>query len=226
MRRTLSPAQISGARGFLREGLVEFSQNCGISNVTLSTIEKGDTQASHKTEEKIISYVQSRGFEFSDDGGVRPSQGLLFRLRGRKAFEALYQKVYEEMQRSGTEKLVRVNNTDERKYLGWYGKTPFDHSERMVDLGVEYHIMTEYGDRYAPCAYGTYRWTPKGEFSYASDYIFGDYCGIISFKEDPEDTTIFLLQDKDIAETRKQAFDILWRRGTEVENPIIDVNDL
>jgi DNA-binding XRE family transcriptional regulator len=95
----VTAAQIRAARALLDWKQDDLADQIGLTKFSISKIERGETDGSVQTQQKILEVFTRAGVEFID-GGVRPTQSTITIHRGMEGFCAFFDDVYEVILRS------------------------------------------------------------------------------------------------------------------------------
>lgn len=202
--------QLRTARALLDLSQQDVSEGTGISANALGRIERGDASPKDKTLDKLVSFYQGGGVEFTDRDGVRRNQQLVWQLQGRDGFRTWMNMLYDFVSSEGGK--ITLLNGPPGRFIDWLGEDWYAaHAERMRDLGcdIDFRIITEEGEKnFLASGFAEYRWLPKTQFNDRSVYVFGDHSAFFDFNE--EELRIVVITQRLIAQTQQMAFDALW----------------
>ncbi len=210
--------QIRAARALIGWSQGDLAERAELSQTGIARIENGTNQPSSTTLAKIVDAFDSAGIEFIDDSGVKKRTNEIRILRGQKGFWAFYDDVYETIKEFGGE--ICISNNDEENCDKWFGvKKWHEHKNRMVGLSkarnFNFRILVKEGDCHfvvPECA--EYRWIAKERFSDVPFYVYGEKLAI--FLYEPDDVSIFVIDNSKIAETYKIQFSIMWDQAIPI----------
>ena len=214
----ISPDQIRAARALLDWNQGKLAEEARLSIDLVSKIEKGDSQGSVKSRQKIFDVLDKGGIEFLDNDGVRKKTSGMQTLKGREGFLEFIWDVYETVKNEGGE--VCVSNVKEDDFEYWLGDQDEIQAEKMASLtNINFKILIETGDtNFSAGSYAEYRWVDKETFSSVPFYVYGDKLAMILFKEDVK---IYVIHDADIANAQRVQFAVTWESA---DIPVIKGN--
>lgn len=212
-------SQIAAGLALLDMSQAELAENTGISKPTISNLLKPSIgwETKSSTRNKIISFLESRGIEFTEHEGVKKSPSILT-LRGREGFRYFMEDVYDVSKTVGGE--MCIHNARPANWLKWLGEDWYDmHKERMLEAYKEkkfrYRISVQKHDyTFIAKAYAEYRWVPDEIFNQQSVYVYGDRLALMCFSETSAE--IFVLRKQEFAESFMAIFDLMWNSVTEI----------
>lgn len=207
----LTPKQIRAARVYLEWSQDDLAEKSGLAVSTIRNIEGGMNVPSGKSanqlEQAFADYI-----EFLPTGGFQPKQETVQIYKGRAGFIDFFWDVYATVKSMGGE--ICVSNVNEKDFLFWLSEEPAQkYKDAMAALEKNYQFKTLIceGDAYfAGGKYSEYRWVPKTEFGAVPFYVYGDKLAIILFDQD---VSVYLLENKKIADAYRMQFDSAWSRA-------------
>lgn len=208
---SISAAQARAAQallGLLQKDVYTF---LGVTRQSMAVFEKTGKGIGVEKIEKLQSFYEDRGVEFLDYDGVRMRPSGIFRvLRGSEGFKEFIYDVYNTVKDVGGH--ICVTNVDERQFEKWQGAYADDYLSKMAAVtNLSFQIVVNEQDTYYTASkYATYRHLPAHRFGGVPTYIYGDKKAEILFEE--EDVTIFLFDNKQLADAERFQFEMIWER--------------
>ena len=210
--------QIRAARALLEWDAEDLAKHAGLSRDTVFNIENGVVQARGGSMEKIVQAFDDNGVEFTDNSGVRLKPQNVQTYEGRDGFVRFFESIHTHIQSHGGD--ICVSGVDESLFVKYQGEFAKTHMGKMAELAkarpnFRMRILIEEGDlNFAASNYASYKWQPKGSFSPASFYVFGDRLALISFSHDPAPYVI-VINSNAFAESYRHSFDLAWTNALE-----------
>lgn len=216
---SITKYQISAAMALLGINQAELSNGTGISKPTISNYLKPNSgwETKESTKQKIVSFLRSRGIEFTDGNGVRERSSLLT-YSGQEGFRRFMDDVYEVAQEIGEE--ICLFNARPANWIKWLGEEWYNsHSERMQEVRKENHfdfrVTAERGDySFIGGKFAEYRWVPDRLFNQESVYVYGNRLALMDFNE--ANVKIFVLYKQEFADSFRAMFNHIWETATEI----------
>jgi len=210
----ISAGQIRAAMGLLNVKQSDFAETIGVTRQNMSKFlnEKVNSAIGIKKINEMRKALEEMGIEFLEHDGVRfKPTGVLRVLRGSEGFKEFIYDVYDTVQDKGGH--VCVSNVDESQFERWQGAHADDYLAKMAKVrDLKFQILVREGDDYhTASAYAEYRQLPAQFFDNVPTYIYNDKKAEILFSED--DVTIFLFENKQLADAQRKHFKILWERA-------------
>lgn len=200
--------QIAAARCLLGFTQKDLAVHTDVKASQLSNFERGKTDLSVRTIDKLTDFIHDQGIEFIENDGVRRKPSLR-ELRGYKGFRTFAEDVLQTVQDGGD---VCVANVDERKFAHWRGTYAHEYRARMAEISrdkiLNFRILVEQGDDYQVASdYAQYKFLSKGQFANVPYYIYGHKVATILFDED---VRVFIHENKDLASAYRTNFQLMW----------------
>ena len=209
----LSGPQISAAMSLSKMTQDQLAAAAGVGRNTLSRTINDTAETKDETLENIRRALEGRGVEFLDNQGVRLKPHSLDTFEGHDGFVRFFKFIHEHLATNGGD--ICVSGVDEKLFLKYQGEFAKVHMEKMAELSkrrpdLKMRILIADGDyNFVASNYASYRWQPKGLFSPAAFYVFGDCLALISFTNDPAPLVI-LIKSAAFADGYRHSFDIAW----------------
>lgn len=207
----LTPREIRAARVYLDWNQDDLAERSGLSVATVRNIESGTGIPSSKSIE-ALDRALSEYLDFLPNGGFTPKSETLKVLKGRSGFIDFIWDVHNVVKAAGGE--ICVSNVDEKDFLIWLGEEEaqkYKDAMAALDKDFFFKILIREGDDYfAAGKYAEYRWVPEHEFSNVPFYVYGDKLAILLFDKE---TSVYILQNKKIADAYRAQFSVLWNRA-------------
>jgi transcriptional regulator with XRE-family HTH domain len=203
--------QIKAARGLLDWTQEDLANRAGLHVDQVRKFEIGKAQKIGILD-AIYKAFTAQGLDFVD-GGVVQRKYEIRTLHGQAGFWEFYDDVYETVREHGGD--IFVHNVDESLFVKWLGERDALYDERMGGLSnFKQKIIIREGDTNFAASFGTteYRWAAKGEFHSSTPfYLYGKKLAMIMF--DPNDVSIFIIDQPRIAESYRTLFLSSWERA-------------
>lgn len=207
----ISPNQLRSARAYLDISRNDVADITGIGVQTLSDLENGKTASPRtSTLETLRLLYESRGLEFTEDGGIRPHGLRSKHLRGTDGFRELMDDVYEQARTVGGK--IRLWNARPSNWTKWLGQDWYAaHTQRMQPLlpNISFHVTCKEGEtNFIGGKHSEYRWVPEKIFNEQAIYCFGDRIAFMNFE--PESVDIYVLYNRAFSDSFRLLFDLVW----------------
>ena len=209
----IESGQLRAARALLNIGLKDVSSATNIGSGTISDIENEKTPHPRAaTLDKLKVFYQSRGVDFTAEGGIRPREVLVQQFRGSEGFRSFMDDVYSVA--STEDGPIRLYNAKPANWQKWLGEDwNTMHTERMVALGdLDFRITAQHGDFLFIGKHAEYRWLPEGMWNEQSIYAYGDRFATLNFE--PDAVTIVVVHNRQTANGFRALFDVAWEHAT------------
>lgn len=221
----INAAQIRAARAITRENQSEFSNNCGISVPLLKMIELEEAGVTLKTAEKIIAYMEAKNYEFTEDGGIRPTYGRIKTYQGQEGFRAFYDDIYKVASEVGGD--ISMFSGSPEKLLSMLGQDWYAlHVERMVKIADKFSfriILPKMDTVLLASKFAQYRGYQYQEDVQDSVVAYGDRTAFIKFAD--KDSSINVLYGKNFSLNIQAMFNMTWDSiGRQNEQDIEEVS--
>jgi transcriptional regulator with XRE-family HTH domain len=206
--------QIKAARALLDWTQEDLANHAGLNIDQIRRFEAGRSRPLEVLENTYRTFI-SHGLAFLEEGVIKKKNEIRV-LRGQQGFWDFYDDVYETIRTGGGD--IFVHNVDESLFVKWLGEKDALYDERMSALdNFRQKIILKEGDTNfaAPFKTTEYRWAAKGDFhASAPFYLYGHKLAMIMF--DPEDVSVFILDQPRIADSYKTIFLSAWERAVPV----------
>ncbi len=170
--------------------------------------------------EKILEYIKEKENKFKS---VLPELLKLAKLRdeettvevfkGKKIVRTVYREVIRESQERPGEILILGGS--EKKFIEEDKLALEQHLKRLQKLKCSERVLIEEGDiNFMEGPQTKYRWMPKETFSPMPTYVFNDKFGIVIWGNP---NYFILIENKEIAETYRKQFNLIWRLSKNVD---------
>lgn len=213
--QSISAQQCQCARVLLDWGQADLAVRCGLHVQTICLFETGKSTPSKRTLEKITSVLVNAGIEFIDGNGVRRAEGRIQRFQGIDGLKLFMDDVYAEA-KSCKNDMYFYNVVPENWLLSLGEEWWAFHAERMSKYKNSINIrifIPEGNTSFISKGYATYKWFPK-HFKLSGErslYVYGNKLGFVNFDHATDKIDIFILQNKDFAESVLVLCDIAWK---------------
>ncbi len=205
---SLSHKQARAARAILGLEQAEVSIGTGISRNQISKFEKGDAGLSSRNLQKLLSFYQTRGVQFTEDEGIRLRPGMEKReYKGQVEFRAFFDDIYETAK---AHREINIFNGVPDLLVKWLGEEWYDmHAARMRKIKkLDVKAIVEHGEKnLIGSNFAKYKWFPKSKFHKDTIYIYGDKVAFINFDDE---VRVLVIHQKDIAQSQRILFNIAW----------------
>lgn len=207
--------------------MLEWSQkdlaaHCGeVSEPTIKLIESGKVRSTEGTLEALRLTLEDAGLEFLPQSGVRFRSDLLTVIEKRNnadnAYALLMEDVYQTVKNAHDEVLISFANQ---------ALTTPEVLDRQMILrrnGNAMRFLIRYGDTHLLYPLEEYRCLPKGFFINNPTVVYRDKMAIII--NDPLEGGIgkvIIIHDRNVAETKRMEFNIIWSYGEKPEKTSMD----
>lgn len=210
--------QIRAARALIGWSQSDLADQASLSQTGIARIENGTNQPNSSTLAKIKAAFDRGNIEFIGNSGVNKRVSEVRTLKGQSGFWTFYDDVYNTVHEVGGD--ICISNNDERLCDTWFGHSKWhEHKNRMFELSkikdFNFRILTKEGDDYFVVSeFAEYRWSPKERFSDIPFYVYGKKLGI--FLYEPDNVTIFVIDNEKISEAYKQQFNVMWDQAIKI----------
>lgn len=202
----LSREQIRAARAWLNLGQQEIADAINISGQTISDIENERTNPKAAILEKLQSFFEIRGLEFTSDGGIKKSQNLVKIYEGADCYVRLLDDAHR----------VLAPKKGEICFLGADETRSPPHvikkfREMRID-GIRMRSLIKDGDTYIMGKPDEYKWM-NDELFVDSDVkiIFANYVAYLVSWLDT--SRVIVILDESIAQENQRTFDYIWKQS-------------
>ena len=203
--------QIAMARILLDLNQKELADHLGMARKTVLRIENGQSPGSSKTLEKIQTYFENNGLEFTKGDGVRRQTNEIRTLKGASGLKTFLDETYQYLKDNGG--IACLHNAAPDNWYKWLGKDWYEyHSSRMAGIKdtMDFRITSELDNTlFISSAFAQYRWFPEEYFSDQPIYCYGDILAFVTFDEE---LTINILKNEKFAKGFQALFNIAWDR--------------
>lgn len=196
-------SQFRAARALLNLKQQEVSAATGVGVMVISDFENERTQPKASSVEALRRFYESRGIEFSIDGGLRITQNSVQIFDGPDCYMKFISEAHVYLARSKGE--ILFSGADDRR-------SPPEIIRKFRDMrvdGISMRSLIRYGDDYILGDPTEYRWMPEGLFVEGDvKAIFADRVAwLVSWLEKPR---IIMVQDPIISQEAIRTFEYLW----------------
>lgn len=192
----------------LEKGIVEFYERRGRKYYLASSPER--VLELHKTN---IHALEERLEDFKEFTGVTNAKPKIRFFEGREGVKLVLNEILEEKRFfSATTSIENMN------------KVASDYFENFIEERIKRNLKVRLlTNRSAESqsmknsddvALRETRFVPQGYRFDTANYIFGDKVAILSIKKEP--VTALLIEDREIAETQRMYFDLIWKMASSV----------
>lgn len=214
---SITGKQIAMARILLDLSQEDLAEKIGIARKTINRIENGQSPGSTATMNKIKTYFENNGIEFTHGEGTRKYTGQVKVLKGNDGFSAFLDDVYSSAKEHGSRTKpfpIYVSNARHSNWIKWMGEDRWKaHVKRMINIRDQFdiRIITKEGDTYFPASdYSSYKWFPESLWNEQSFYSYGPKLAFLNFLKD--EVKVMILEQKEFAEGYRVLFNIAWNR--------------
>ena len=214
-RMPITGKQIAMARILLDLSQKDLADKLSITRKTIMRVENNQSPGSTRTMDKIQTYFENNGLEFTKREGVQRSAKALTILSGHQGFSDFLDDVYQTAILDGTPHKpaeVYLSNVHHQNWIDWMGPKKWKkHTDRMTKQKeiMDVRIIVKENDYNFPAnAYSQYKWFPENIFNEKSFYSYGNKLAFLDFKED--DLQITIMQHKEFSEGYRALFKIAW----------------
>lgn len=206
----INPHQLRSARAYLDVSRNDVADATNIGVQTISDLENGKTSSPRtSTLDTLRLYYESKGLEFTDDGGLRPSKVRVRQYEGAEGFRQFMDDVYEVAKTQGGE--ICLHNAKPSNWLKWLGEewNKF-HTNRMLEIknNMDFKITNGTNDYLMIGKHAEYRWLPEEMWNDQSFYAYGDRIALLNFEEDS--VHIVVMYNKRFADGFRSLFNVAW----------------
>jgi len=195
-------AQIRSARAFLNLSQDQLASDIGITKQALSRIESGAVSKPHvSTMEGIQKALESKGIEFTKDGGIKPETSSVTILEGDDSFLRLMNDIYLTLKESKEEILwLFVDDAESPPEV-------LEIEQQIMRAKIPSRSIVKAGSQilYDP---KDYRVVSANYFTNSPAVIYGNK---VAFIADTKITDkIMILQNEVIASIQRNIFNFAW----------------
>lgn len=211
----ITAQQLRSARAFLDVSRNDVSAATGVGVQTLADLENGKTDSPRvSTLETLRLFYESRGIEFTDEGGIRPRKVIVQQYQGAEGFRKFMDDVYEVAKTQGGE--ICLHNADPAHWLRWLGiEWNTMHTNRMLKLGkLNFKITAGHNDHNLIGKHAEYRWLPREMWNDQSFYAYGDRIALLNFEK--ETIHIVVMHSIKFADGFRKLFNVAWNSVASV----------
>lgn len=212
----ISARQTRAARALLDWPQETLAEKSGITDKTISNIEKGKTEPRGDTANALKLAFESYGVEFLPNDGTRMRDESVTVLEGDDANERLLADIFQTLRdRSGEEILIcglREPMPDDKKSLGILK----NHLAKLQEAGLTERLLIEEGDTNLIAPQKWYRWIPKEYFSATTLQLYASKIAMISWGPPQK---VIIVQNPLIADSYRALFNFAWAHCTIPDLP-------
>jgi transcriptional regulator with XRE-family HTH domain len=209
----MTPEQLRMARAALNVTQAKVAESCGIATASLVAIE-GETTKNPKqsTLNALQGFYEGCGLEFTETGGVRPSNAEIKPYTGNEGFRHFYNDIYNTIKDGGS---IVIQNGMPDLLIKHLGQDFYDmHSKRMARISPDVRVLIRKGDRnLIGSNFAEYRYVSEDMFNEQTIYIYGEKVGFITFGEKVE---VKVLDIPVITQSMRISFEMLWKQSNEL----------
>lgn len=206
-------SQFRMARAALNITQGEVAKAIGLNTMVISDLENEKTlNPKASTLNALQEFYEGCGLEFTDAGGVRPSNAEIKRYVGDEGFRRFYDDVYKTTKEGGS---IRIQNGLPSKLIEHLGEEFYTtHAQRMAKLSPDVKtLIKEDDDNLIGASFAKYRKVQAKHFANQTIYIYGDKVGFITFGDS---VRVLVFDDADIANAQRITFKMLWDQAEDV----------
>lgn len=205
----MTPTQMRAARALLDVSQTEVAENIGITTKTLSNAESERSVISSQNHEKLKSFYEQRGVEFTDFNGVRekPTGNIIF--KGQEGFREFYDLLYQTAKTAGGE-IILYNGVSHLVMDALGADKVEEQKTRMEKIAnnYRYRVIVEEGDNtFFGADYCEYKWLPREHFNDSTLFVFGSYFAVVDFSSEVE---VLVIDNQKVADSQKLFFSQVW----------------
>jgi transcriptional regulator with XRE-family HTH domain len=212
----ISARQIRAARALLDWSQDMLAEKTGITDRSISNIEKGKTEPRGDTADALQRAFEDHGVEFLPNDGVRMKDESITVLEGDDANEKLLEDVFRTLRdRPGEEILIgglREPDPDNEESCNIVRR----HLKRLKTAGITERLLVEEGDTNFIAPAKWYRWMPKEHFSPVRFQLYGEKLAMVSMGPPRK---IIIISSPLIADSYRSLFDFAWKHSTLPDLP-------
>lgn len=211
----INAQQLRSARAYLDVSRNEVAAATGVGVQTLADLENGKTDSPRiSTLETLRLYYETKGVEFTEDGGIRPRKVFVEQYQGAEGFRRFMDDVYDVAKDQGGE--ICLHNAKPGNWLKWLGpEWNAMHTNRMVDIGkLNFKITAGHDDYQMIGKHAEYRWLPREMWNDQSFYAYGDRIALLNFEEDS--VHIVVMHNRKFADGFRKLFNVAWNNVTVI----------
>lgn len=213
----ITAQQLRSARAYLDLARNDVAAATGVGTQTLADLENGKTDSPRiSTLDTLRLFYETRGVEFTDDGGIRPHSLRIRHLRNTDGFRQLMDDVYDQASTVGGK--IRLWNAKPSNWTKWLGEEWYAaHSKRMQSVlhKISFCVTCKEGEtNFIGGKHSEYRWVSEKIFNEQSIYCFGDRIAFMNFE--PDSVNIYVLYSSGFSDSFKLLFDMVWNEITTI----------
>ncbi len=205
----ITPQQLRSARAYLDLARNDVAAATGVGVQTLADLETGKTDSPRiSTIDTLRLFYETKGVEFSDDGGIRPHKVRVVQFQGADGFRSFMDDVYETAKQQGGE--ICLHNANPSNWIKWLGQDwNVMHTNRMLELGkLNFKITAGHDDFLMIGKHAEYRWLPADMWNDQSFYAYGDRMALLNFED--QTVHIVVMHNKRFADGFRKLFNVAW----------------
>jgi transcriptional regulator with XRE-family HTH domain len=217
----ITPAQIRAARSLINLSQSELSEVTGVSQTSLSAIEREGKAPRGKTLEVIREALESKGVEFTQGEGVRLSDKVFnFKIMDGPDRLNLYIKdIIDTLKVHGGEYLGFLDQ--EEHYTTKYRKMYYWYCNQLIKNSISERVIVPANAKklYAPASTSQYRYFTEDAFGHISTSIYGNKLVIY------EKERALVIENKAVADAFRKRFEIHWKQSQPVPSSVPRIFD-
>jgi transcriptional regulator with XRE-family HTH domain len=205
----ITAQQLRSARAYLDLARNDVAAATGVGTQTLADLENGKTDSPRiSTLDTLRLFYETRGVEFTDDGGIRPRKVRVIQFQGAEGFQKFMDDVYETVKDQGGE--VCLHNANPSNWIKWLGvEWNTMHTQRMLGLGkLNFKITAGHDDFQMIGKHAEYRWLPPTMWNDQSFYAYGDRMALLNFEDNS--VHIVVMHNRKFADGFRTLFNVAW----------------
>ncbi len=200
------PSQFRAARGLLNLKQQDVAEGIGAAKMTVSDLENEKSQPKAHTVDMMRRFYESRGVEFTIDGGVRPSSNSIQIFDGPDCYFQFINEAHSYLAARKGE--ILFSGADDRR-------SPPEIIEKfrtMKDDGIRMRSLIRPNDDYILGGPEEYRWMPADLFVEGDvKAIFEDRVAwLVSWLNNPR---VIMIKDPIIAQEATRTFNFIWSQS-------------
>lgn len=209
----MTPDQLRMARAKLDLDQSEVADAVGLNVKTLRNYEKGEGSPSAVNFDKLKTFYQYKGVEFTDFNGVREQPSGIIKYQGAAQFREFYDDIYAVARKGSADRPVQIGifNGVSELVGQWLGDHLGVQVERMQKIKerFDFRVIVEEGDNaYMGASYCDYKWMPGEFFNDSTYYVYGDKFALLNF--DNNDVFVDVYNQSGLAANQLLSFDLCW----------------
>ncbi len=207
----ITPAQCRAARALLNWSQPELAERCNIHVQTISNFEKESSTPSKTTLEKIFITLITSGVAFTDQEGVKKSDGIVTILEGEDCFKQHLDTIYHDLKdKPGSE--ILISGLSEAKPEDKRRKFVENHIIRLEEAGIKERLLIKEGDNNLIAKKDWYRHLPEKYFATTTFQLHENKLAL--HEGGPTETNtpsrIIVIENKFFAESYRRLFNFAW----------------